>query len=97
MSERLITDKELADLKEQLDRMPHDKDRLRLVCTAADSFRFTCDQLKELVEVQHYGEALRTTAINIYPKLEDPDNFDMVLQCYKYEEDREEIREALGL
>lgn len=30
------------------------------------------NQLKELVEVQHYGEALRTTAINIHPKLEDP-------------------------
>ena len=47
--------------------------------------------------MQHYGDAQRMTAINLYPKVLDPENFEQVIDCYKFQEDKDEIREALGL
>lgn len=46
-----------------------DKDRVRLVVAAAENFRVSCDQLKELVEMLHFGEAKNQTGrINEYTK-----------------------------
>lgn len=47
--------------------------------------------------MQHYGDAQRMTAINLHPKTIDPENFQKVIDCYKFQEDRDEICEALGL
>jgi len=94
----LIPKKDLDNLKEQLNRMPKDKDRIRLVTAAADSFKFNCAQVKQLVDVQHFGEAKNQTAILLHPKIVDPENFDkVVLAQYKFDEDKNEIRTALGL
>lgn len=38
----MITKKDLSNLKEQLERMQRDKDRVRLVVAAAENFRFSC-------------------------------------------------------
>jgi hypothetical protein len=38
----VIGAKDLANLKEQLERMPRDKDRLRLITAAAEGHSFTC-------------------------------------------------------
>jgi len=53
--------------------------------------------LKQLVDVQRFGQAKNQTSILLYPKLTDPLNFDKILSQYTYEEDKQEIREALGL
>merc|ERR1711879_156044 len=97
MGDRQINDKELDDLREQLDRMRTDKDRLRLINTAADSFLWSTEQVKKLIGMQHYGDAQRMTAINLYPKTIDQEKFQEVIDCYKFQEDRDEICEALGL
>jgi hypothetical protein len=93
-----ISDKELADMKEQLDKQYADQDRLRLIRAAANSFRFSCSQLVELVRVQRYGNARNKTAILLYPNLVDPQNFEsQVLPEYKrYREDREIQRTSLA-
>ena len=41
MSDSVIPTKDLNNLKEQLNKMPKDKDRIRLVSAAAESFNFT--------------------------------------------------------
>jgi len=95
--QRPITPKEMEDLKEQLEHLRGDRDRSRVINTAGESFQFTTAQLVELVQAQHYGEAQRMTAVSLYPQLVDPENFEKVLACYKFAEDRQEIKEALGL
>jgi len=93
----LISKKDLDNLTEQLDKMVRDTDRIRLVNAAGDSFYFSCDQLKQLIEVQHYGKAQVATGINLYPKLVDPENFEkLVLPCYKFDEDRVAVRKGTG-
>jgi len=50
-----------------------------------------------LVSVQRFGDAKTQTAILVYPKLTDPQNFETVMKEYQFEEDKREIRDALGL
>eukprot|EP01115_Flamella_aegyptia_P001516 TRINITY_DN12506_c0_g1_i1.p1 TRINITY_DN12506_c0_g1~~TRINITY_DN12506_c0_g1_i1.p1 ORF type:complete len:114 (+),score=18.74 TRINITY_DN12506_c0_g1_i1:36-344(+) len=92
-----IDDKELDDLCEQLWNMPNDKDRARLIGTTSNSYYFYCEQVVALVESQHYGEAKRMTAVNLYKNLRDPENFQTVIDCYQFPEDKEEIKAKLGL
>jgi hypothetical protein len=55
-------------------------------------------QVAELVEVQHFGEAKTMTGVLCHPKLVDPDNFEsVVVAAYPYDEDKTEVRSALGL
>jgi len=85
-------------LKEQLENMARDKDRLRIVTAAAESHWFTCDQVRQLVEVQHFGEAKTMTGVLCYPKLIDPDVGESeVVGAYQFEEDKKEVRAAIGL
>jgi len=93
-----IPKKDLDNLREQLNNMPKDKDRIRLITAAADSFQFTTAQMKQLIEVQHYGDAKNQTAILLHPKLLDPQNFEkLIIPCFKFQEDIQEIKTALNL
>ena len=47
-----IPDRKFNDLKEQLEHLSGDKDRIRIVSTAAESFTFTSEQIKQLCDVQ---------------------------------------------
>eukprot|EP00013_Stygamoeba_regulata_P020996 CAMPEP_0177653154 /NCGR_PEP_ID=MMETSP0447-20121125/13562_1 /TAXON_ID=0 /ORGANISM="Stygamoeba regulata, Strain BSH-02190019" /LENGTH=97 /DNA_ID=CAMNT_0019156547 /DNA_START=146 /DNA_END=439 /DNA_ORIENTATION=- len=97
MSQETIPAKALADLLGQLENQHNDKDRIRLIEAAADGHWFTTYDVIELVNVQHYGPSKTQTAILLYPKTTDPESYDYVIECYKFEEDRKEIKEALGL
>jgi hypothetical protein len=93
-----ITQKDLKNLLEQLSRMQRDKDRVRLVSVAAESFSFTTAQVLELVDAQTFGDARNQTAILTHPRLTDPENFEkVVLASFKFKEDQAEIKESLGL
>lgn len=93
-----IPDKNLKDLKEQLEHLGRDRDRIRIVTAAADGHSFTTAQIVDLVETQHYGDAKNQTAILLYSKCTDQEKFvDTVLPCFNFEEDKQEIRDALGL
>jgi hypothetical protein len=94
----VIAQKDLNNLKEQLERMQRDKDRVRLVVAAAENFRFSTAQVLELVNMQHFGDARNQTAILTYPQLTDPEKFEaVVLASFKFEEDKTEIKDSLGL
>lgn len=78
--------------------MPRDRDRLRLVTASAEGHWFTCEQVRQLVDVQHFGEAKTMTAVLLYPKIVDPDDFQKtVVAAYQFEEDKREVLGALGL
>eukprot|EP00005_Dracoamoeba_jomungandri_P006021 CAMPEP_0174262400 /NCGR_PEP_ID=MMETSP0439-20130205/12952_1 /TAXON_ID=0 /ORGANISM="Stereomyxa ramosa, Strain Chinc5" /LENGTH=89 /DNA_ID=CAMNT_0015347099 /DNA_START=8 /DNA_END=273 /DNA_ORIENTATION=- len=84
-----ISEKELKDLREQLSRVAGDRDRLRLVTAAAEGHKFTCAQVQQLVEAQHFGDAQTQTSVLCYPNIVDPENFEsVVLAAYPYDEDR---------
>ena len=97
MADDPIPEKDLKNLMEQLGRVHGDKDRIRLINAAADGWSFTCQQVKDLLEEQHYGDAAVATAINLFDRVVDEDKFEeVVIEALPYEEDKKQVREALG-
>lgn len=48
--------------------------------------------------MQHFGEAKNQTAILLHPRLTDPENFQStIMTLFKFEEDKKDIRDALGM
>ena len=93
-----IGEKDLDNLLTQLGRVNGDKDRIRLVNAASDGFSFSCDQIKRIVDKVQYGDALTTTAINLYGKCTDPDNFEaIVFKALQFDEDKQTVKDAIGL
>ncbi|EGG17500.1 C2 domain-containing protein [Cavenderia fasciculata] len=76
----LITDKDIRNFEDQLKGVVQDKDRVRLIRTTANSFAFNSQQVKKMVQNQHYGEPKIQTAILLYPNVVDKANFDIVIQ-----------------
>lgn len=55
-------------------------------------------QVKQLVEVQHFGDAKNNTAILLYPRMTDKENFEKhILPCFKFAEDVADIKKALNM
>ena len=98
MGDDKISEKDLGNLITQLERVNGDKDRIRLVNAASDGFSFDCEQIKRLVDVVQYGDAVTTTAINLYGKCTDPDRYEsVVLAALQFDEDRATVKDAIGL
>jgi hypothetical protein len=75
-----------------------DIDRLRLIKRVASSYKFTCQQVVELVKIQRFGEASVQTAVLCYPNLVDPESFlTVVVPVFPYQEDKVNITTKLGL
>lgn len=93
-----ISEKDLKNLKEQLDNVFGDKDRIRIINNAIRSHSFTCDQVAELVKVQRFGEGRTQTAILMYPVVQDKENFEKkVISLFKYDDEKASIRQACKL
>eukprot|EP00211_Chloroparvula_japonica_P009768 CAMPEP_0119125116 /NCGR_PEP_ID=MMETSP1310-20130426/4497_1 /TAXON_ID=464262 /ORGANISM="Genus nov. species nov., Strain RCC2339" /LENGTH=147 /DNA_ID=CAMNT_0007115147 /DNA_START=35 /DNA_END=478 /DNA_ORIENTATION=- len=97
MAHDTISDADYMNLLEQLEQMLTDNDRIRLVSAAAESHWYRCEDVKGLVDQQHYGKAKTSTAVLLYPRIVDKENFNDVLESYQFEEDKQEIRTSLGL
>jgi len=92
-----IPRKDFDDLKEQLERMPKDVDRLRLIRRVALNYSMSCAELKELVEVQRFGSGAVDTVVLVYPKLRDPELVEnVVIASFKYQEDKDAIKTRLA-
>jgi len=91
-----IPRKVLDDLKEQLDRMPRDNDRIRLIRQVAINYTLTCAEVKELAEAQRYGQSAVDTVVLSFPKLSDPQGIGLVIESFKYPEDKAQIRSQLA-
>jgi len=97
-----ISDRELANVTEQLGNQFKDNDRFRIIqrLITSNTYTFSCAQLKELVSVQRFGPPAVKTAILIYESklLTDPQNFlSEVVEAFTYAEDKQEIKTALKL
>ena len=88
----------LDGLVEQLKAMPSDKDRQRLLRNGLDNFTVSASIASQLVSLFHMSDAIVAAAVLVYPLVEDKDNFEAeVLAKFKFEEERAEVREKVGM
>eukprot|EP00164_Ancoracysta_twista_P011576 GFYU01017880.1.p1 GENE.GFYU01017880.1~~GFYU01017880.1.p1 ORF type:complete len:139 (-),score=40.19 GFYU01017880.1:340-720(-) len=89
---------EYDGLKEQISRQRTDKDRMRLIKNIAENYSITCQQAKEIIDLQHMSDGKVDAGVTLHPVIVDPEKFSQVLQdAYKFEEERADVRKALGL
>mmetsp|Transcript_38549 Transcript_38549/g.61118 ORF Transcript_38549/g.61118 Transcript_38549/m.61118 type:complete len:98 (-) Transcript_38549:70-363(-) len=93
-----ISDLDYCNLLEQLDQMHNDRDRITLITAAGDSHWFRCEDVRGLCDYQHYGDSKRHTAIYLYARTVDQENFlETVVESFQFPEDKVEIKAKLGL
>lgn len=92
----LIPEKDLQNLLQQLGKVNGDKDRIRLCNAAAEGWKFSCAQIKRIVEKVLYGNAVVYVAVALHAKCTDPENYDkVVIGALQFEEDKQSVRKGL--
>eukprot|EP00697_Spironema_sp_BW2_P006427 gnl/Spiro4/1913_TR902_c0_g1_i2.p1 gnl/Spiro4/1913_TR902_c0_g1~~gnl/Spiro4/1913_TR902_c0_g1_i2.p1 ORF type:complete len:125 (+),score=18.40 gnl/Spiro4/1913_TR902_c0_g1_i2:77-451(+) len=89
---------EYDGLKQQVTNQQNDSCRLRLLRNAALRFTFTSEQVRELVQLQHFSDAKKEVAALLYPVTVDKGSFAAtVLPAFRFEEERQQVRAQLQL
>lgn len=89
----------LTAVSERLATAPSDRDRLRVLGNFVDNFTVTCaEALGPLVRAMHDSPAVVKAGTLAHGMVRDQDAFESVLLAgLKWEDDRKDIRAALGL
>mmetsp|Transcript_62872 Transcript_62872/g.172350 ORF Transcript_62872/g.172350 Transcript_62872/m.172350 type:complete len:296 (-) Transcript_62872:32-919(-) len=95
-ADSICDDDELENSIARLKNMGDDKDRLRLIKTMGRNFSFTCDQAASLIKVANFSGAAVEAGVLLCGKLIDPDNVDVVINSFKYQEQSDMLRERLN-
>uniref|UniRef100_A0A7R9YCP2 HP domain-containing protein n=1 Tax=Pinguiococcus pyrenoidosus TaxID=172671 RepID=A0A7R9YCP2_9STRA len=92
-----ISEAELETLLGRLRNVGDDRDRLRLIKAAARNHYFTCAAAVQVLGMAQFGQAGVEAGILLAAKIVDlEENCDELLNAYKWEEDRAELRERLA-
>eukprot|EP00753_Platysulcus_tardus_P006066 PLAT13965.1.p2 GENE.PLAT13965.1~~PLAT13965.1.p2 ORF type:complete len:135 (-),score=49.58 PLAT13965.1:78-458(-) len=92
-----VDDREFADLLLKVGNMSEDRDRMRLIKTAARNFKFTCEQAAQLCQGPHYGDAQVEAAKLLWSRCVDPDSAALIIQAFRWDEDRLALCKELGV
>eukprot|EP00051_Salpingoeca_urceolata_P027206 m.480425 g.480425 ORF g.480425 m.480425 type:complete len:100 (+) comp21834_c0_seq1:59-358(+) len=93
-------DHEYADIHEQMQNNREDKSRTRLLKAWLSDHQLTCEQAKGLLSTFFgLGDTKVQAAVLMHSQVTDPQNFvDVVLeQGLQYPEERQDVKQALGL
>ncbi len=74
-----------------------DDGKASFVATFAVQARLNCEQARELLKVFSFDEGRIKSAIVLYPRLTDPENFFTTLDAFSFDSSRTEVRKKLGL
>lgn len=84
----LITDNDFTDLLNRIKNQKFSDDQLRMLRTAADSYRFKVDQIVQIIKAFRFSddqlEALRIA----WPECADPQNKFRILDAFTYSSDK---------
>jgi len=74
-----------------------DDGKLATLRTAAHGNHFTVSQAATLVGLLTFSDGKVDTAVELYPRVVDPENWYQIYGVFDFDSDKEELRERLGL
>lgn len=86
-----------AKLLKALKAESFDDDKASFVATFAAQGRVNCEQARELLKSFSFDEGRINSAVVLYPRLTDPENFFVVLDVFSFDSSRGKVRERLNL
>ena len=92
----IIDDSDFADLVSRIGKENFSDNKLRVLRTAAKSYRFYCGQIVRLIDAFTFSEE-KLEALRIsYPGCPDPHNNYKILDAFTYSTDKEEAEQIMN-
>lgn len=86
-----------AKLMKGLKAEAFDDGKASFIASFAAQGRLTCAQARELLKTFSFDDGRTKSAVVLYPRLTDPENFFTVLDVFSFDSSRSEVREKLKL
>ena len=92
-----ISKESFAKLLKALNAESFDDGKAGFIATFAVQGRLTSEQARELLKPFSFDEGRVNSAVLLYPRVTDPENFFTVLDVFSFDSSRAEIRKRLNL
>jgi hypothetical protein len=92
-----LSAEEFAKLLKSLKAESFDEGKASFVALFAAKGRLTCDQAKEILKAFSFDDDRVKSAVLLYPRVTDPENFFRVLDVFSFGSSKEEVRKKLGV
>lgn len=92
-----LTSGEFASLVTSVKAQSFDKGRLSVMRASSKTSAFTSDQVRRLVGMLSFKSNREDIAVEMYPRIVDPQNFHVVSRSFKFSSETEAVNSRLGL
>ena len=92
-----ISAENFAKLLKGLKAESFDDGKVGFIATFAANGRLTSEQARDLLKTFSFDDGRVKSAVKLYPRLTDPENFFTVLEVFSFDSSRNAVREQLKL
>lgn len=92
-----LTRREFTSLVTSIKAQSFDKGRLSVMRASLQTSAFTSNQARQLVGMLSFKSNREDIAVEVYPRIVDPQNFHVVYRSFKFSSETETVNKRLGL
>lgn len=91
-----LSAEDFAKLMKSLKAESFDEGKASFVALFAQKGRLTCEQAKEILKAFSFDDDRVKSAVLLYPRVTDPENFFKVLDVFSFSSSKDEVRKKIG-
>ena len=91
-----LSAEDFAKLMKSLKSESFDEGKASFVVLFAQKGRLTCEQAREILKAFSFDDDRVKSAVLLYPRVTDPENFFKVLDVFSFSSSKEEVRRKIG-
>lgn len=92
-----LSAEDFASLMKSLKAESFDEGKASFVALFAQKGRLTCEQAKEILKAFSFDDDRVKSAVLLYPRVTDPENFFKVLDVFSFSSSKDEVRKRLSV
>lgn len=92
-----LSAEDFAKLMKSLKAESFDEGKASFVALFAQKGRLTCEQAKEILKAFSFDDDRVKSAVLLYPRVTDPENFFKVLDVFSFSSSKDEVRKKIGV
>jgi hypothetical protein len=92
-----LSAEDFANLTKSLKAESFDEGKASFVALFAQKGRLTCEQAREILKAFSFDDDRVKSAVLLYPRVTDPENFFKVLDVFSFSSSKDEVRKKLGV
>jgi len=92
-----LSAEDFAKLMKSLKAESFDEGKASFVALFAQKGRLTCEQAREILKAFSFDDDRVKSAVLLYPRVTDPENFFKVLDVFSFSSSKEDVRRKIGV